>query len=120
VREALAAATAAENARAERGVLEAWIERIGVRPAGVTDPDAYLVRAARLATEAVGIEPVLALSSTDANAAMAAGIPAITLGGGGEAGGAHTTAEWYRNVRGVEGVVRALYTVVLTAGMAGS
>jgi acetylornithine deacetylase/succinyl-diaminopimelate desuccinylase-like protein len=120
VREALAAATAAENARAERGVLEAWIERIGVRPAGVTDPDAYLVRAARLATEAVGIEPVLALSSTDANAAMAAGIPAITLGGGGEAGGAHTTAEWYRNVRGVEGVVRAHYTVVLTAGMAGS
>ncbi len=118
VRDAVAAATAAENARAERGVLEAHVERIGVRPAGTTDPDADLVRAARVATEAVGVEPVFALSSTDANAAMAAGIPAVTLGGGGEAGGAHTTDEWYRNVHGVEGVVRALYTVVLTAGMA--
>jgi len=117
VMEALRAATASENARAERGALEAQIERIGVRPAGATDPDAALVRAARIATEAVGVDPVLALSSTDANAAMAAGIPAVTLGGGGEAGAAHTTAEWYRNVRGVEGVVRALYTVVLSAGM---
>jgi acetylornithine deacetylase/succinyl-diaminopimelate desuccinylase-like protein len=117
VRDALGAATAAENRRAERGTLEAQVERIGLRPAGTTDPDAGLVRAARLATEAVGVDPVLALSSTDANAAMAAGIPAVTLGGGGEAGGAHTTAEWYRNVRGVEGVTRALYTIVLSAGM---
>ncbi len=107
-----------ERPGAERGVLEAHVETIGVRPAGTTDPDAGLVRAARLATEAVGVDPILALSSTDANAAMAAGIPAVTLGGGGEAGGAHTTAEWYRNVRGVEGVARALYTVVLSAGMA--
>ncbi len=118
LRDAVGAATAAENARAERGGLEVEVERIGFRPAGTTDPDAALVRAARLATEAVGVEPVLSLSSTDANAAMAVGIPAVTLGGGGEAGGAHTTTEWYRNVRGVEGVVRALYTVVLTAAMA--
>jgi len=119
VRDAVGAATAAENARAERGALEAEVERIGLRPAGATDPEAGLVLAARLATEAVGVEPVLALSSTDANAAMAVGIPAITLGGGGEAGGAHTTAEWFRNVRGVDGVARALYTVVLSAGLAG-
>jgi acetylornithine deacetylase/succinyl-diaminopimelate desuccinylase-like protein len=117
VRDAVGAATAAENARAERGALEADVERIGLRPAGATDPEAGLVRAARMATEAVGVDPVLSLSSTDANAAMAVGIPAITLGGGGEAGGAHTTAEWYRNIRGVEGVARALYTVVLSAGM---
>lgn len=117
VREAVRVATADENARAEWGTLEAHVERIGLRPAGATDPEADLVRAARVATEAVGVNPLLALSSTDSNAAMAAGIPAVTLGGGGEAGGAHTTAEWYRNVRGVEGVARALYTVVLSAGM---
>lgn len=117
--EAVRAATVAENGQAERGALQAHVERIGLRHAGTTDPDATLVRAARLATEAVGVQPTLSLSSTDANAAMAAGIPAVTLGGGGEAGGAHTTAEWYRNVRGVEGVVRALYTVVLSAGIEG-
>lgn len=117
LRDAVAAATAAENARAARGEVDSQVERIGLRPAGSTDQGGELVRAARVATEAVGAEPILSLSSTDANAAMAAGIPAVTLGGGGEAGGVHTTAEWYRNVRGAEGVVRALYTVVLSAGL---
>jgi hypothetical protein len=49
---------------------------------------------------------------------MAAGIPAITVGGGGQAGLAHTTAEWYRNTKGPEGVLRALYTLLLVAGVA--
>ena len=44
--------------------------------------------------------------------------PAAT-GGGGEAGKAHTTEEWYRNTKGVEGVQRALYTLLLAAGVAG-
>ena len=59
---------------------------------------------------------MLTASSTDANVPMSLGIPAVTVGGGGEAGQAHTTDEWYRNVRGVEGVQRALYTVLLAAG----
>ena len=48
---------------------------------------------------------------------MSRGIPAITIGCGGEAGHAHTTDEWYRNVKGVEGVLRALYTILLVAGI---
>jgi tripeptide aminopeptidase len=51
---------------------------------------------------------------------MSRGIPAITIGCGGEAGLAHTTDEWYRNVGGSTGVVRALYTVLLAAGLADS
>lgn len=105
-----------ENAMG-RGTLEAELRCVGTRPAGATDPEGSLVRATRLATEAVDAEAVLALSSTDANAAMAVGIPAVTVGGGGQAGLAHTTDEWYRNVQGVEGVLRALYLVVLVAGL---
>lgn len=90
---------------------------IGDRPSGITDPRTPLVRAAIDATRAIHRDPILALSSTDANVPMAAGIPAITIGCGGEAGLAHTTDEWYRNVHGPEGVIRALYTVLAAAGV---
>lgn len=111
------AAVVAQAGREERGTLTLEVEAIGFRPAGTTDPQSAVVHAARLATDAVGVTPRLTLASTDANAAMAAGVPAVTLGGGGEAGLAHTTREWYRNASGAEGVVRALFTVALTAGV---
>lgn len=107
-----------ESALGKGAALEVDLVRVGRRVAGDTDPGSPLVRAAWAATDAVGVLPVLTESSTDANAAMAAGIPALTVGGGGEAGLAHTTGEWYRNVRGPEGVLRALYTVVLFCGVA--
>ncbi|MBT8488609.1 MAG: peptidase M20, partial [Gemmatimonadetes bacterium] len=59
-----------------------------------------------------------ARSSTDANVPMACGVPAITLGCGGEAGKAHTTDEWYRNTKGPDGIVRALYVILTVAGLA--
>jgi tripeptide aminopeptidase len=92
------------------------VESIGLRPAGETPADALLVRAAVEATRDLGRAPRLALSSTDANVPMSMGVPAIALGAGGSAGKAHTTEEWYRNVGGPEGVVRALHTVLLAAG----
>jgi acetylornithine deacetylase/succinyl-diaminopimelate desuccinylase-like protein len=98
------------------GELTAEVACLGVRPAGTTDGHSPLVSAVCLATEAVGVEPRLTLSSTDANAAMALGIPAVTVGGGGEAGLAHTTREWYRNVDGWSGVARTIYAVSLIAG----
>ena len=91
------------------------IERIGRRPAGRTDPAEPLVQAAVAATRAVVGRVTLAASSTDANYPMNVGIPAITLGAGGEAGLAHTPDEWYRNVHGPEGTLRALLTLLLQA-----
>jgi acetylornithine deacetylase/succinyl-diaminopimelate desuccinylase-like protein len=109
-------AVAAINARANgRGRLELAVEVIGDRPAGRTDPRAPIVRAALAATRAVGAEPELAVSSTDSNIPMSLGIPAVTMGAGGEAGLAHTTDEWYRNESGPEGVLRALLTVLAAA-----
>ncbi len=118
VRHVAAAAVSVEAAGCQ-GDLELRMESVGIRPSGATDPHSAVVRAARRATEAVGAEPVFCLASTDANAAMAQGIPALTMGGGGEAGQAHTTEEWYRNVGGADGVLRALYAVTLTAELSG-
>jgi di/tripeptidase len=93
---------------------------MGDRPAGRTNEGALLVRAAAAATRALGAEPELAVSSTDANILMAAGVPAITLGAGGEAGLTHTPREWYRNVRGPDGIARALLTLLLADGRGGA
>ncbi|MFP5248295.1 MAG: peptidase M20, partial [Acidobacteriota bacterium] len=37
----------------------------------------------------------LRLGSTDANIPLSLGIPALSLGAGGEGGSAHTLAEWF-------------------------
>ncbi|HSW28418.1 MAG TPA: M20/M25/M40 family metallo-hydrolase [Longimicrobiales bacterium] len=117
LRYAVERAVAAESACASGPPLATEFERVGRRAAGATDPEHALVRAAVAATESVGVRPALVASSTDANAAMAEGIPALTMGGGGEAGFAHTTEEWYRNAGGPEGVLRALWTVVGYCGI---
>ena len=110
---------ARDGARNGRDGLSFRIESIGDRPAGETPADAPLVRAAVAATRAVGAEPRLAVSSTDANVPMDAGIPAVTLGAGGEAGEAHTESEWYRNDGGPDGIVRALLTLLLLESLDG-
>jgi acetylornithine deacetylase/succinyl-diaminopimelate desuccinylase-like protein len=89
---------------------------IGERPPGVTPSDSPSVEAALASTRMFDVEPDLVASSTDANFPMSLGIPAITLGAGGMAGDAHTLKEWYRNEGGTEGLQRALYTTLLTAG----
>jgi acetylornithine deacetylase/succinyl-diaminopimelate desuccinylase-like protein len=111
----------------ERGVLEVArdevrrngerveldVAELGHRPAGGTAPSSRLIRAADEATRLLGVEPVLVSSSTDANVPMALGVPAITMGAGGEAGGIHTTDEWYRNRNGPAGILRAALTLLL-------
>ena len=97
--------------------LRLTISMIGNRPSGTTPADSPLVKAALAATWAVNAEPALVASSTDSNLPMSMGVPAVTLGAGGEAGGAHSLDEWYRNIAGPEGICRALYTVLLMAGV---
>ena len=99
---------------ASRG-LSLEVTALGRRPPGTTDPETPLVRAALEASRALGVEPQLTASSTDANIPMALGIPAITLGAGGSGGGIHTPEEWYRNDLGPEGIFRVLLTLALLA-----
>ena len=95
------------------GILNLSVEYIGRRPAGRTPEDHPLVLAAKRATTMLGCEARSMASSTDANYPMSLGIPSITLGAGGRAGGIHTLAEWYENTLGPEGILRALLTALL-------
>jgi acetylornithine deacetylase/succinyl-diaminopimelate desuccinylase-like protein len=112
-----ARALQAENARRTPGTapLSLTVEVIGDRPAGATPPDHPLVQAAMQATRAVGVAPELSVASTDANVAIARGIPAIALGAGGTAGDTHLTSEWYDNTGGPDGLYRVLLILAATA-----
>ena len=118
LRRAVGRCVAETRCNPQRRHLDTEISVLGIRPAGDTPIDAAVVRAAVAATRALGVEPELCASSTDANMPMSVGIPAVTVGGGGSAGMAHTTDEWYRNDRGPNGVLRALFTVLLLCGTA--
>lgn len=120
VRRALASAVDGVNRmrRPESAPLELRVEVIGDRPSGAIPETADLVQAAIAATRAVGARPELAASSTDANVPIALGIPAVTLGAGGESGGIHTTEEWFSNRDGGKGLERGLLTLLAAAGVA--
>jgi tripeptide aminopeptidase len=60
--------------------LELEVEVLGRRPGGSLPPDSPLVRVALEARRELGLAQVTGAGSTDANAALARGIPAICLG----------------------------------------
>lgn len=89
---------------------------IGERPAGQTDGTSKIVLTTAAAIKALGYTPILAASSTDSNVPMALGIPAVTIGYGGEAGRAHALDEWIdvektSSVRGMQVGLAALLGV---------
>src|SRR6266576_2602680 len=117
VRAALERAADDENRRRTAGspTLRVEVQLLGDRPSGMTPRAHPLVRAAVAANRALGRDAELASASTDANVPIALGIPAIALGAGGKAGDAHLATEWFENVEGALGIVRAL---LVTAAMA--
>jgi tripeptide aminopeptidase len=78
-----------------RGSLHFNIEKIGDRPAAALPGDAPLLAALRAVDRHLGLNTDLRLGSTDANIPLSLGVPALSIGAGGEGGGAHTIAEWY-------------------------
>ena len=117
VRAALERAADDENRSRTAGTppLRLELRLVGDRPCGITPRAHPLVQAAIAANRALGRDAELATASTDANAPIALGIPAIALGAGGKAGDAHLKTEWFENVEGALGIVRAL---LVTAAMA--
>ncbi len=87
-------AVALENSRGT-GRVATKIKEIGSRPGGGLAPDAPLLESMRAVDAHLGIRSHLDCSSTDANIPLSLGIPAISIGTGGQGGGAHTPAEWY-------------------------
>ena len=108
-----------ENAgRTEGAELTVDIERVGTRPAANGDVNSPVVQRAMAATLAFGIEPLLRISSTDANLPISKGIPAVNMSRGGVSGSSHAPAEWWQNVDGHIGIQIGLLTLVAEAGLA--
>ena len=66
-----------------------------------------------------GRKATFAGSSTDSNLAMSLGIPAVTIGGGGEGGNWHSRNEWYKPTDAWMGPQNALLTVLMLSGLDG-
>ena len=96
------------------------VELIGDRPSGMVAIDTPLIQRALAATRAVGAEPELSMGSTDSNVPIARGIPATTIGSGGEGFGAHSLHEWWANRDGHLGIQKALLLVLAEAGLEGA
>lgn len=99
---------AKELAIRSRGKLTFTIVRIGDRPAARLPADSPMLETLRSVDRHLGIRTDLRLGSTDANIPIARGIPALSMGAGGEGGGAHTLGEWYIDKGRELGLRRAL------------
>lgn len=102
-----------ENSRALGGKITAKIREIGSRPAARLPHDAPIVARLRAVDAHLGIRSRLDCASTDANIPLSMGIPAVCIGSGGQGGGAHTMAEWYRADGRDLGLKRILLTLAL-------
>lgn len=117
--ESFEAAVTAHSERRDRGEgLNISFELIGKRPSGKVAPDTPLIQRALAACRHLGITPELGSGSTDANVAIARGIPATTISRGGMSGGAHSLDEWWSDHEVVTGTHKALLLMLSSAGLA--
>jgi di/tripeptidase len=114
-------AVAEENARWNTDKLTVEIKLIGDRPAGIVAADSPIVQAAEKSVAAVAPRQkvTLAGSSTDSNQPMSLGIPAVTIGGGGEGGNWHSRNEWFKPTDAYLGPQRALLAILMLQGLDG-
>jgi tripeptide aminopeptidase len=91
------------------------------RPAGIIAEDSPIIAATRRAITAVTRAPFVTFagSSTDSNVAMSLGVPAVTLGGGGEGGNWHSLNEWYKPTEAYLGPQNVLVTMLILSGLEG-
>jgi tripeptide aminopeptidase len=113
-------AVAEENARWNNGEISVEFNLIGDRPVGRTATASPIVQVAALAFDRLGINlQELSISSTDSNVPMALGIPAITIAGGGDGGGAHSPDEWFSPTNSQVGPQTALLITLALVGIDG-
>ncbi len=117
--DAVNAAVAAHNERRGLGEpLSASLELIGKRPSGLVPAETPLIQRAMAVSRFLGVDPELGSGSTDANVAIARGIPATTISRGGVSSGAHSLDEWWSDHEVVTGTHKALLLLLSSAGVA--
>ncbi len=119
VRRAVDLGALAERESARRGVRPLGVEcrRLGARPGGRLPSDSPLLAAIREVDRYLGIHVECLAASTDANVPLSLGIPAVSIGGGGSGGGAHSPEEWYDPAGRDLGLRRILLALLLVAGI---
>ena len=102
-----------ENERATGTRLTARLKEIGSRPGGGLPADAAILRYIRAVDQFLGLRSYLDCASTDANIPLSMNLPAISIGAGGQGGGAHTPSEWFHPDGRETGLKRILLTLLL-------
>ncbi len=100
-----------------KGKLEWKVDLLGSRPGGEISADSPLLAALRAADDYVANQSRVERSSTDANIPLSQGIDAISIGAGGNGGGAHSLQEWYEPTGREMGLKRALLTLLGLSGV---
>jgi acetylornithine deacetylase/succinyl-diaminopimelate desuccinylase-like protein len=103
--------------RAANAQLTLHIDTIGIRPTGAQADNAPIIQTALAAAKALGFTSSTSASSTDANIPISLGIPAMRIGGGGNAEGAHSLGEWYDD--GPNGYLGPQWAALIVATLAG-
>jgi tripeptide aminopeptidase len=96
------------------GPVQFLIDRIGDRPAGRLEDNSPLLEALQAVDRHLGIRTEQRVASTDANIPLSLGIPALSIGAGGDGGGIHTRAEWY-DASGRELALKRILLLLLLA-----
>lgn len=107
-----------ENDRKRMGEdLTADIRKVGDRPSGSVPETSALVQRTAASAAHLGAVPMLGASSTNSNTPLSLGIPSVTIGTGGKAGGAHSLDEWWINDHGYLGIQHLLLVLLSEAGL---
>lgn len=103
---------AGAGSRAQNKELRFTIEKIGDRPGGQLPAGSPLLDLLRAVDRHLAIRTEQRVASTDANIPLSLGVPAVSIGAGGEGGGIHTVGEWF-DARGRELGLRRLLLLLL-------
>ena len=104
-----------ENDRASGGKVSAKVKEIGSRPGWQLADDAYILTVMRAVDQHLAIRSRLDCASTDANIPLSLGLSAVSIGAGGQGGGAHTSSEWFHPEGREFGLRRILLAIHLLA-----
>ena len=94
------------------------ITKIGDRPSATLPDESPLLDVLRAVDRHLRLRTDLRLGSTDANIPLSVGVPSLSMGAGGEGGGAHTQAEWYNAKDRETGLRRVLLFTLAVADWA--
>lgn len=102
-----------ENQRATASKVTSKVREVGSRPAGRLRDNSPLLNAVRAVDAHLGIRSRLETASTDANIPLSLNMPALSIGAGGQGGGAHTQHEWFNPDGRDLGLKRIFLTLAL-------